>query len=126
MKNIGFNYILGSEENNNIESEFIVYQGFIKTVLYYKADLILASSSPYESDLVYFNLEGRYRFIKQVIKSSINIFNDWDIVMLLNIFNKKKQELKISSIYFFIKIIKYFFDIINYFCNFFFLLVVLL
>jgi hypothetical protein len=64
-------------------------------------------------------LEGRFRFIKQVIKSFIGAYNDWDIISLLTLFNKKKQILRMCSIFFYINIIKYFNKIINFFCNFF-------
>jgi hypothetical protein len=64
-------------------------------------------------------LEGKYRFIKQAIKTFENAYTDWEIISLLNIFNKKIQNIKIYSFIKFFKILKYFLNIIDYFCNFF-------
>lgn len=119
IKDLGICYILGSENIENYKSDIIIYQGFIKTNIYYDSNLILATTAPYEFDSLYINLEGRYRYIKQVIKSFVGSYNDWDILSLLTIFNKKKQILKVCSIYFFINIIKFFNNIVNFFCNFF-------
>jgi hypothetical protein len=76
IENYGFSYILGSDNTENITSDIVVYQGFIKTNLYYNANLIFATTSPYEYDSLYINLEGRFRYIKQVIKSFIGAYND--------------------------------------------------
>src|SRR5205085_1362460 len=80
----------------------------IKSKFYYNANLILATKAPYEIDSLYINLEGRYRFIKQVINNYIGIYNDSDIILLLNLFNKKKQILKFCSIFYFSNILKNF------------------
>jgi NADH-quinone oxidoreductase chain G len=119
INNLGIAYILGSDNIEENISEITIYQGFIKTDIYYDSNLVLATTAPYEYDSIYLNLEGRYRFIKQVIKSFVGAYNDWDIISLFTLFNKKKQILKICSIFFYIKVINYFYKIVNYFCNFF-------
>ena len=120
IRNYGLSYILGSENiENNIKSDIVIYQGFIKTDFYYNSNLILSTTAPYEFDSIYINLEGRYRYLKQVVKSFIGSYNDWDIISLLNICNKKKLILKFCSIFFFLNILKFLDKFLNYFCNFF-------
>lgn len=75
LDSVNLLYLLNSE-TNEIKSNFIIYQGFLKNDLYYKSDLILSSSAPYEYDALYINLEGRYRFLKQAVKSFMHIYND--------------------------------------------------
>jgi hypothetical protein len=76
-KNLGllFNF---SDNENKLESEdcLIVFQGFIKNSMYFNSDLIFPSSAIYEFDSIFINLEGRYRFIKQSIKSFAGIYSD--------------------------------------------------
>src|SRR5436853_387002 len=77
IKNYGLSYILGSENiEYNFKSDIIIYQGFIKTDFYYNSNLILATTAPYEFDSIYINLEGRYRYLKQVVKSFMGSYND--------------------------------------------------
>jgi hypothetical protein len=76
IKDFGLQYIIGSENLDTYTSEIIVYQGFIKTDIYYNSNLIFATTAPYEYDSIYINLEGRYRYIKQVIKSFVGAYND--------------------------------------------------
>jgi len=77
IRNYGLSYILGSENiENNIKSDIVIYQGFIKTDFYYNSNLILSTTAPYEFDSIYINLEGRYRYLKQVVKSFIGSYND--------------------------------------------------
>jgi hypothetical protein len=52
------------------------------------------------------------------MKAFVGTYNDWDILSLLNIYNKKKQVLKIYLFINFYKIIKHFINLINYYCNF--------
>lgn len=120
-KNIGFLYnfsdnTLNKELNNDY---FFVYQGFIKNSVYFDSNLILPSNAIYEFDSVFINLEGRYRFAKQSIKSFSGIYSDWEIINLLNLFNKKKNLLKIFYFSNFYKILKYLIKVLNYYCNFF-------
>jgi hypothetical protein len=119
--NIGLYYLLSNDINNiNKNKEaFLIYQSFIKNILYFNANLIFSSTSFYEFDSIYINLEGRYRFIKQVIKPFENTYTDWEIISLLNIFNKKKQIIKTNYFLQFYKLTKYFLNIIDYHCNFF-------
>jgi NADH dehydrogenase/NADH:ubiquinone oxidoreductase subunit G len=77
-KNIGFLYNFSDMYKSKLESEdcLIVFQGFIKNSMYFDSDLVLPSSAIYEFDSIYINLEGRYRFIKQAIKSFTGIYSD--------------------------------------------------
>jgi len=81
--------------------------------------LILPVTAPYEMDCLFINLEGRYRILKQVLKSDINLYSDWEVLSLLNLYNKKNNNLIFYNFIKFYKIIKYFINLINYFCNFF-------
>jgi hypothetical protein len=120
-KNIGFLYNLSDRNLDNLSNNehFTVFQGFIKNRRYFDSDLIFPSNAIYEFDSVFINLEGRYRFAKQSIKSFVGIYNDWEIINLLNLFNKKKNLLKVFHFIIIYKILKYFVNILNYFCNFF-------
>ena len=120
-KNIGFLYNFSDMFNSKSTNEdcFIVFQGFIKNSMYFESDLILPSSAIYEFDSIFINLEGRYRSIKQSIKSFFDIYSDWEIINLLNLFNKKKTLLKISYFINFYQILKYLVNVLNYYCNFF-------
>ena len=119
-KNIGLYYLISNEITENIEdTTYLIYQGFIKSASYFNSTLVLPTTAPYEFNSLYLNLEGKYRYIKQAVKSFFGTYNDWDIFSLLNICNKKKQILKIYLFIYFYKINKYFIDLINYYCNFF-------
>ena len=103
---------------------FIVYQGFIKnnSSLFTNADVILPSAAPYEMNNLFINLEGRYRFMKNSIKSSLNVYADWEVINFFKVYNKKKAIVNFS---FFKKlnfILRFFTKIVDYFCNFFFTL----
>lgn len=104
------------------KSIFIVYQGYIKgnSNIFFKSDIILPSSAPYEMNNLFINLEGRYRYMKKHIKNLLTIYSDWEIINFLKIYNKKKNILNFS---FFIKfnfILVFFEKLINYNCNYFF------
>lgn len=62
---------------------FILYQGFLKSskFLYNRCDVILPVTGPYEMDSLFLNLEGRYRFMKQIIKPFVGIFFDWEVLI---------------------------------------------
>jgi len=77
-KNIGFLYNFSDKLINESEKfiYFTVFQGFIKNKTYFDSDLILPSSAVYEFDSIFINLEGRYRFAKQSIKSFGGIYSD--------------------------------------------------
>ena len=115
----GFLYNLTGDSliNFDIDNSFMVYQGFINN--YNNNDIILPIAGPYEVDLLYFNLEGRYRLMKQSIKSFIGLYANWEVISLLNLYNKKKKKLKFYNFNKFIEIIKFFKLFLNYFCNFF-------
>lgn len=75
----GFIYNLSNENlfNNIVYNNFIVTQTFIVNLSLYKnSNIILPITGPYEMDSVYINLEGRLKFIKQVIKSFFGIYAD--------------------------------------------------
>jgi NADH dehydrogenase/NADH:ubiquinone oxidoreductase subunit G len=76
--NVGFLYNFSDTSINKIENEnyFFVYQGFIKNSIYFESDLILPSNAVYEFDSIFINLEGRYRFAKQSVKSFLGIYSD--------------------------------------------------
>lgn len=81
--------------------------------------MILPIAAPYEHESLYLNLEGRFRFLKQNLKSAINLCSDWEIFTVLNIYNKKFNKMLVYYFKKFFIIIYYFKKIINYFCNFF-------
>jgi hypothetical protein len=80
LKNLGFYYLISNDINEcvdiNNNVDIIIYQSFIKNVLYFKANLIFAATALYEFDSIYLNLEGKYRFIKQSIKAFTGCYND--------------------------------------------------
>ena len=114
-------YLLSNEVTvlKNKIKKYFVFQSFLKNLLYFEADLIFSTTALYEFDSLYINLEGKYRNIKQSIKSFDGVYNDWEILSLLNVFYKKKNVIKINLFNNFYKIINYFIKIINYYCNFF-------
>jgi len=61
-----------NEDIIDLNNSFIVYQGFLN--IYSKNDIILPVAGPYEVDLLYLNLEGRYRKMKQILKSSFSLY----------------------------------------------------
>jgi len=99
--------------------KYFIFQSFLKNLLYFEADLIFSTTALYEFDSLYINLEGKYRNIKQAIKSFDGVYNDWEILSLLNVFYKKRNVIKLNFFNNFYKIINYFIKIINYYCNFF-------
>ena len=121
VQNIGFLYNFSDTSINKMKNDdyFFVYQGFIKNSIYFDSDLILPSNAIYEFDSIFINLEGRYRFAKQSIKSFAGIYSDWEIINLLNLFNKKKNLLKVSYFINFYQVLKYLVKVISYYCNFF-------
>jgi hypothetical protein len=69
--------------------------------------------------MLYLNIEGRLRLMKQIIQSNTLLYSNWEIIFLFDIFNKKKNILKSSLFFYFNKIKKYFNKLLDYFCNFF-------
>ena len=118
----GFLYLISNEFNDLInidyKKSFIVYQGFIKN-FNINIDLILPVLAPYEMNCLFINLEGRFKYLKQVLKSNINLYSDWEVLSLLNLYNKKNNNIIFYSFKNFFKIIRYFINIVNYYCNFF-------
>ena len=121
IKNYSFYYLLSNETNvlNNKYKQFLIFQSFLKNTLYFNADLILSSSALYEFDSIYMNLEGKYRYIKQSLKPFDGVYNDWEIISLFHVFNKKRNIIKVNYFIFFYKLMRYFKNLINYYCNFF-------
>lgn len=118
----GFLYFISAELNalSNIDynNTFVLYQGFIKN-FNLNINLIFPVAAPYEMNSLFMNLEGRFKNLKQVLNSDINLYSDWEVLSLLNLYNKKNNNLIFYNLKYFIKIIKYFISHINYFCNFF-------
>jgi len=56
--------------------KYFIFQSFLKNLLYFEADLIFSTTALYEFDSLYINLEGKYRNIKQAIKSFDGVYND--------------------------------------------------
>ena len=118
---IGLYYLLSNEPNINYikKDNYMIYQSFVKNNLYFDANLVFSSTGLYDFDSLYLNLEGKFRMIKQIITPYNGTYNDWEIISLLNIFNKKKKVINVNFFIKFYMIIKFFNDIINYYCNFF-------
>jgi hypothetical protein len=47
------------------------------------------------------------------------VYNDWEIISLLNVFNKKKNVIKVNYFSTFYNFINLFIKLIDYYCNFF-------
>lgn len=123
MKSSNFIYNISSkyidECNFKIQEKFIVSQNFLINKICFKySDLILPSTAPYEMDAIYINLEGFFKYMKQIIKPFFGIYSDWEIVSLLHLYFKTKNELKIIKINKSLLIFNFFF-FINYKCNYF-------
>lgn len=121
--NSGLYYLLSNELNVNYDkskkNNYMIFQSFIKNNLYYIADLIFSTASLYEFDSLYLNLEGKFRYIKQAVTPKDSTYTDWEVISLLNIFNKKRNIIKGNTLSKFYLIVKFFNNIINYHCNFF-------
>jgi len=70
-------------------------------------------------DMIYLNIEGRFRLMKQIIQSNTLLYSNWEVIFLFDIYNKKKNILNFFLFFFFNKIKKYFKNLLDYFCNFF-------
>ena len=75
----GFLYLISNDLNNlvniNYNDIFVVYQGFVQNYNI-NIDLILPVTAPYEMDCLFINLEGRFKHLKQILKSDINLYSD--------------------------------------------------
>jgi len=75
----GFLYLASNEFNDQINLEddklFTVYQGFVNS-FNINVNVILPSSAPYEANCLFLNLEGRFKFLKQLLKLDMNLFSD--------------------------------------------------
>jgi len=74
-----FSYLCGVDTFYlNNDSSFLVYQGIFKAnnFLFGKADLVLPTTSCYERNASFINVEGRLRFTKKVITPFKFIFSD--------------------------------------------------
>ena len=117
----GFIYNLTGESllttDINYLQSFIINQGFFNN--YNNCNIILPSAAPYEMDMLVLNLEGRYKLIKQNIKSHFGLFTNWEIIFFLVLYKKKYINLYIFLFFKFFTILSYFQIFINFFCNFF-------
>jgi len=82
-------------------------------------NLVLPLAAPYEMDMLVLNLEGRYRLIKQNLRSNINLYTNWEIFLVLTLYQKKYINLYIFLFFKYFEILSYFKILLNYFCNFF-------
>lgn len=115
-----FIYDLGEfiiREGPKYRYTFIVYQGYLNNL--FDVDVVLPISGPYELDMLYLNIEGRLRLMKQIIQSNMISYTNWEVIFLFDIYNKKKNILKSFIFFNFIKIKNYFNKLLNYICNFF-------
>jgi len=76
---LAFSYLCGVDNfylNNG--ASFLVYQGIFKAnnFLFGKADLVLPTTSCYERNASFINIEGRLRFTKKVLTPFKFIFSD--------------------------------------------------
>jgi len=114
--NISSDYIY----NVNFKDKFIISHAFfINNDVFNVSDLILPITAPYEMENVFINLEGKTKLMKQNIKSFFSVYTDWEILALLNIYNKKNVIVKLIKFSMFLLILKLFKSIINYICNYF-------
>ena len=72
--NYSLYYLLSNEINflKNKTQKYFVFQN----LLYFNANLIFSTTALYEFDSLYINLEGKYRHIKQSIKSFDGVYHD--------------------------------------------------
>jgi|SRR5882724_9485977 len=116
----GLSYFCGTDSfNENLISNFIIYQGFFVNNNYFfnLVDLIFPSTIYVEKNCTFINLEGRYRVCKSAIKSAI--FADFEIFNGIRIFKKIKMPFNFSIISIFYDVFFYFKNYINYLNNFF-------
>jgi hypothetical protein len=95
-----------------------VYQGFVRN-FNLNVNLILPVTAPYEMDCLFINLEGNFKFLKQILKSDMNLYSDWEVLSLMNLYNKKNNSLIFYDFVKFYRVIKHFVSLVSYFCNFF-------
>jgi len=104
---------------------FYIFQGFInpKSELFSKASFLIPSKGPFESDCLFLNLEGRFRFMKRSLKTYLDNYENYEIFNLLNIYNKNYNLIKGSILKKFNLCYNFFFKrIITSVCRFFFTL----
>lgn len=124
LKNKNFklsNYFVGIDSFNqfNLKNSFTTFQGFIKSSsnIFLNAKICIPVKAPYECDLYFLNLEGRYRLLKECLIIMNNIYSDWEIFSILILFNSKYKILQVSIID--NVFLDFFQSLINYSCNFF-------
>ena len=88
-------YCLGVDELGNhyrdTKGSIIVYHGFLRTEgeLFFKSSFLIPMKGPYESNMIYMNLEGRYRLMRVcTVKNNLN-YSDWEIFNVFKILTKK-------------------------------------
>ena len=117
-----FVYLIHADIKDYNSNHFLVYQGPYtnSSFIFFKAQLLLPSSTYFEKNCTYINLEGRYRICKKVITPFSLIYNDFEIIQGLNLIKINKISLNFSIIEKFNEILLIFKEIINYDCIFFF------
>jgi len=72
-----FIYDLGEfliRNSKNYDYVFIIYQGYLN--YFFDVDVIFPIAGPYELDMLYLNIEGRLRLMKQVIQSNTLLYSN--------------------------------------------------
>jgi hypothetical protein len=98
---------------------FFVYQGsFVDSdYIFLKFDLILPCSIFLEQNIIFLNLEGRYRYSRSVISAVGEAKTDFDICQALSILRVSHIKFNFSILFRFFKIMKIFYLKINYECS---------
>jgi len=115
---LGLVYVIDADFSQ--EKGFLVYQGFFadSSVSYYRADLVLPTTTYAEKAASYINLEGRYRFSKRAVVPFKALYADYEIIESLNSLKLLKIAHNFSKIIQFWSVVFYFNVLINYECIF--------
>jgi hypothetical protein len=72
-----FIYDLGEfiiRNTKNYDYVFIVYQGYFNNL--FDVDIVFPIAGPYELDMLYLNIEGRFRLMKQIIQTNTILYSN--------------------------------------------------
>jgi len=108
IKGKAFSYLCGVD-NPALEftdDSFLIYQGVFKTNTYTfdRANLILPTTSAFERDAGFLNIEGRLRFMQQAITHFKFIFSDWEILNGMSIYKKYSMKRNFSPLLIFLAV----------------------
>jgi hypothetical protein len=115
-----FEYVVNADIFS-IGEGFFVYQGsFIDSnYIFSKYDLVFPCSVFLEQNIIYLNLEGRYRYSRNVIDPIGVAQSDFDVCQALSILRISLIDLNFSILIKFFKLVKFFFFLVSYECSFF-------